>query len=77
MDGAFLHDKHHRNISSFVANIVSLFLSSSRADGALNTINQNLNDQHIQMRKELQDRHTDITNDVNQYTTCSKFISFA
>jgi len=52
---------------------LSLTYHILRADGALNTINQNLNEQHLQMRTELQDRHTNIVNDVNQYTTCSKF----
>ncbi|EJK76988.1 hypothetical protein THAOC_01211, partial [Thalassiosira oceanica] len=37
---------------------------------ALGVINKNMINQHTQMRKELQNRHQDITNDVNQYTTC-------
>ncbi|EJK77642.1 hypothetical protein THAOC_00512 [Thalassiosira oceanica] len=37
---------------------------------ALGVINSNMIKQHTQMRKELQNRHQDITNDVNQYTTC-------
>lgn len=37
---------------------------------ALETVNKNLLEQHIQMRSELQDRHQDVANDVNQFTTC-------
>jgi len=41
-----------------------------RNEKALDTINKNMRDQHHQMRSELQDRHTDIQNNVNEYTTC-------
>ncbi|KAL7552860.1 hypothetical protein ACHAWF_016105 [Thalassiosira exigua] len=37
---------------------------------SVGSVNVNMVEQHTQMRKELQKRHEDITNDVNQYTTC-------
>jgi len=37
---------------------------------AFGTTTVNMMQQHTQMRQELQSRHQDITNDVNQYTTC-------
>lgn len=40
------------------------------ATESLKTINVNMVKQHTQMRKELQSRHTDINNSINQYTTC-------
>ena len=37
-----------------------------RTRESLGIINTNMMQQHTQMRQELQDRHQDITNDVNQ-----------
>ena len=37
---------------------------------ALQTINKNINEQHTQVREELQTRHTTVVNYVNAYTNC-------
>ena len=53
------------------ANSYIVYSPIKRNVEALDTVNNNMYEQHHQMRAELQDRHTDVVNNVNEYTACA------
>ena len=51
--------------------LTQTFISpNQRTEKALDIINNNIHGNHLQMRSELQARHTDVANVVNEYTNC-------
>jgi len=73
MSNRHMNGKPKKDLVCFLLHLLTThtFISpNKRNEKALDTINKNMRDQHHQMRSELQDRHTDIQNNVNEYTTC-------
>jgi len=66
-----LGEKTTENVFNFTKKTHDNLISHDKwVTDSLGKINKNIMTQHTQMRGELQDRHQDITNDVNQHTTC-------